>query len=358
MQIATTPSLTATKEEIDAYLYAYSERRIKDAERIGASYVRLRKSIDTLIRNGGKRLRPHLVLTIFRAYAPEKELASILPAAAAQELIHLAMLIHDDIIDRDLVRYGAPNIAGEYEAYYAAHATQPFDHRHTALSAALLAGDALIADAHQILRKTQQPPHLVQQAEDILSQSIFDVIGGELLDTEGTILTKDAASPLTIAEHKTSSYSFVGPLTTGAVLADAPEADVMLLSRLGKHLGIGYQLTDDLLGTFGDEQKTGKSASGDIKEGKRTFLIEEFTRLGSESQQADFFAIFHRDNTTDAEIARARALLYESGAVKAVEDHIGIHKQHCDAIIEGLSVADEYKQALHTFVSACLKRES
>lgn len=346
-----------TKELVDAALTAYSERRIHDAERIGPQYVRLRKSIDALIRVGGKRLRPLMVLSMYHAYEPTKPVEHVIPAAISQELIHLAMLVHDDIIDRDLIRYGIPNVAGYYQAYYNAHVPRTEERNHLALSAALLAGDSLMADAHQEIRRTELSPLLVQQAEDILSQSIFDVIGGELLDTEVGILPKGSITPLAVAEHKTSSYSFVGPLTTGAVLAEAPEKDVALLAELGKYLGIGYQLKDDLLGMFGDEAKTGKSTTTDIREGKRTFMIEEFERLASESEQAEFFAIFHRDSATDEEIALARLLLMRTGAEKAVNERIDSYQRQCEEIVEQLTLTPEAKAWLHDFVATCLVRE-
>ncbi len=351
-------TLKTSKEIIDTSLNDYSRRRIQDAETIGPNYVRLRQSIDSLIRVGGKRLRPYIVLSIYQAYAPNEPIENVIPAAVAQELIHLSMLVHDDIIDRDLVRYGIPNVAGYYEKYYEPFVPRSEERKHFALSAALLAGDALIADAHQEIRATRRPLELVQKAEDILSQSIFDVIGGELLDTEVGVLPKGSIEPLAVAEHKTSSYSFVGPLMTGAVLAEAPEKDVEMLKDLGKLLGIGYQLKDDLLGMFGDEQKTGKSTTTDIKEGKRTFMIQEFERLAGEAEQAEFFAIFHREDATAEEIAHARLLLIQTGAEKAIEDRISQYQAQCEAIITGLAIAESAKASLLSLVKLCLVRES
>lgn len=351
-------TLATAKTQIDTELARYSAQRMRDAERIGPSYVRLRESIDALVRVGGKRLRPYMVLATHQAYAPEDPSDDILPAAMAQELIHLAMLVHDDIIDRDLIRYGIPNVAGYYEKYYEAHIPRLAERRHAALSAALLAGDALLADAHQIIRESKQTSERVQRAADILSQSIFDVIGGELLDTEVGILPKDSIDPLAVAEHKTSSYSFVGPLTTGAVLAGAPEHDISLLRQLGKHLGIGYQLKDDLLGVFGDKQKTGKSTTTDITEGKRTFMVREFERIASEEQQADFFAIFHREDAGEREIAQVRLLLIESGAEQATIDAIQHHRSQSEQIITQLNIDEPHKEALRSLVELCMIRES
>ncbi len=89
---------------------------------------------------------------------------------------------------------------------------------------------------------------------------------------------------MTIAEQKTASYSFVSPLTMGAILAGASEDQRDLLKHFGTSIGIAYQLRDDIIGIFGNEEVTGKSSEGDIKEGKRTLLIDEFYKRATEEQ--------------------------------------------------------------------------
>lgn len=111
------------------------------------------------------------------------------------------------------------------------------------------------------------------------------------------------------AQYKTASYSFTSPLTIGAVLAGAPESELELLRELSQKLGVGYQMRDDILGVFGDEAKTGKSASTDITEGKRTFLIEQFEMLATPAQSQRFLQIFHRPDATEQELEEARDCL-------------------------------------------------
>jgi geranylgeranyl diphosphate synthase type II len=349
---------TTAKTLVDSYLAEYSKTRQQDAEIIGASYVRLWRSIEKLLSSGGKRFRPYMVLGTYQAYAPDAPLNDVLAAAAAQELLHLAMLIHDDIIDRDTIRYGVQNITGQYLDFYATYIHDEEERSHMATAAAVLAGDALIADAHALLRKTNVSEGRLRRAEAIMTKAIFDVIGGELLDTEIAHLPKGSISTLDVARHKTASYSFVSPLTMGAVLAGAPEKDIALLTELAHHLGVGYQFRDDLLGVFGDEATTGKSASTDLTEGKRTYLIEQFEQLASEEQQSDFFAIFHRHDASDDELARAKILLIESGAKDAVEAAIDDHRSSAEQRIEQLSISTESRALYHELVKRCLTREA
>ena len=345
------------KKLTDEYIQDFCQRRASEAMELGPTYAQLWQSIEKLILAGGKRFRPYMLLATYQAYQPTQPLASVLPAAVAQELIHSAMLVHDDIIDRDTIRYGVQNIAGQYTENYKAFVHDETERAHMSLSAALLAGDALIADAHKVLRKTELPTHLIDHAQDILNSVIFEVIGGELLDTEVAFLPKGSISAHTIARYKTASYSFVGPITTGAVLAEAPETDITILREFSIMLGVGYQLRDDILGTFGDEAVTGKSITTDIKEGKRTYLIEQFDILATTEQAQKFNKIFRRYDATNDEIQIAKQLLIDTGALHKVEQKINeLHQQSLDKI-EQLSLSDETKKIYKGLVEYCLSRD-
>lgn len=358
MQTATNLITTQVAKQLsDDYIKAFCQRRATEALELGPTYLRLWQAIESLLLAGGKRFRPFMVLATYQAYKPTGVLEDVLPAAVAQELIHAAMLIHDDIIDRDTMRYGVNNISGQYDEFYSQFLNDKNERSHMSLSAALLAGDALITDAHRLLGKTNRPANLVDQAEDIFNTVIFEVIGGELLDAEVAFLPKGSISSSAIAKYKTASYSFVGPLTTGAVLAEAPEHDINTLREFAEILGIGYQLRDDLLGTFGNESDTGKSTTTDIKEGKRTYLIEQFEQLATPEQSEKFNALFHRYDASDEEIENAKVLLVESGAYAAVEQKIEWHREEATKRISQLSISDESKQLYVGLVERCLNRE-
>ena len=355
--VASLIDATKAKQLTDEYIKAYCERRASEALELGPTYVRLWQSIENLILAGGKRLRPYMLLMTYQAYHPEGQLNDVLPAAVAQEIIHSAMLIHDDIIDRDSTRYGVQNISGQYNEHYRPYIQDNNERAHMSLSAALLAGDALISDAHRLIRKTNRPSELVDQAEEILNMMIFEVVGGELFDTEIAFLPKGSISVDAISRYKTASYTFVGPLTTGAILAQAPEHDINTLKELSLIIGVGYQLRDDILGTFGNESVTGKSASSDIREGKRTYLIEQFEHLATSEQAEQFTAIFHQLNATEKEIEGAKQLLIESGARAAVE--ASINQKYLQALekVNQLSLSDELKQVYKMLIERCLNRE-
>lgn len=349
---------TSVKTLIDTHIEYYCNERRDQAAQISSRYALLWSTIENLLLAGGKRFRPYMLMTTYTAYAPDADTTDILPAAIAQELLHSAMLIHDDIIDRDTVRYGVKNIAGQYNDIYLPYAADTSEREHLSLSMAILAGDILLSDAHRLLRTINRPDELIAQAADILSHGIFEVIGGELLDSEAAILPPGSISAERIARHKTASYSFVSPLTMGAALAGAPSSELKKLAELSDCLGVGYQLRDDYLGVFGDESDTGKSTSTDITEGKRTYIIEQFDKRATAEQRRSFYQLFHRTDCSDAEIEEARTLLIQSGAQTAVTDYIDTLHNKANTIVADLKVSDEARSIFLDLITHCLEREA
>lgn len=341
---------------VDAFLTPLLKELTEKARRISPHYETLWQDIQNLYSAGGKRLRSYMTLLTYEAFSGETP-DTIVPAAASQELLHIAMLIHDDIIDRDDMRYGVKNVAKQYSDHYEELIENTDDRQHYANSAAMLAGDLLISQAYILIAETNVEPALVLKAQRLLSIAMFRVIGGELLDTEAAFRGADSADPLLIAEEKTASYSFVSPFLVGATLAKASPIQRNLLEKLGEQLGIAYQLRDDMLGVFGDEAKTGKSTDGDLKEGKRTFLLEEFQKRASSSQKQTFDALFGRHSVSDDDIATMKALLIESGAKEAVETLILAYQEHAHILVESLEIDQDHRTMFSQLVDMCVKRE-
>ena len=355
--LATHVTQQSVKTYIDAQLEHYCQERVNYAATVGVSYERLWQAISTLILAGGKRFRPYMVLATYEAYAPTSPLDDILPAAVAQELLHSAMLIHDDIIDRDVIRYGVKNIAGQYNDTYKPYIADDAERSHMAQSAALLAGDALISDAYRSLQNTNRPEELKAKAHTILATAVFEVVGGELLDTEDSFLPAGLIAAEQIARYKTASYSFIGPITMGATLANAPEVEIARLTTFAEHLGIGYQLRDDLLGMFGNAQDTGKSTTSDMTEGKRTLIIEHFDQLATDEQKELFAKAYHIATASEGAINTAKQQLVESGAVAAVEAAIVKHHQAAEAIVNELAISPMSREVFLKLIHTCLERD-
>lgn len=240
---------------------------------------------------GGKLLRPLLLVETHEALLnaqaappshragpplPERrvqDLAEVVRIAAAIEALHYAFLLHDDVIDGDFVRRGHPNLIGELAALSQQEA-RPGAARHWAQTGGILAGNLLLSAAHQWFARAALPADLRTRLLDLLEHTILETTAGEFTDVglgDG-LVTPDLSTILEMTRQKTASYSFELPLRAAVILADGSPGLEARLSAAGSHLGIAYQLQDDLISTFGDAGVHGKDPYSDLREGKQTAL--------------------------------------------------------------------------------------
>lgn len=305
--------LSATKQAVDAYIVDRIHDRVAQATVVYPRYERLWREIARIYQAGGKRMRPYLTVVGYGALD-----AAIIPVAAVQELLHVAMLVHDDIIDRDVVRHSQPTVNGVYETDYAP-LLPPQQTTHYSNSVALLAGDALLSEAYHLVQSAPFSSSVIRQLSERLSQSVFEVIGGELIDVEAGFIMTEQFDPMTIYRHKTASYSLVGPLVSGALCAEVDETTQGILQEFGMQCGIAFQLQDDLIGMFGDEATTGKPADTDLREGKRTVLIAEHQTMMNDEQAARFAQWFGMRDAPGQVLRQLKVDIEASGARQKTE---------------------------------------
>lgn len=347
-----TDTLLYVNKVIDSF---FSER-IKEAELISPFYAQLWSDIARLIHAGGKRVRPKMTVLAYEAFGG-KDSKVIYPVAASQEFLHLSLLIHDDIIDRDSVRYGVDNIAGAYEKNYYAHVEDSADRGHYAQSAALLAGDLLISSSYRLLSESRVAPELLSKVLAIHSQSIFEVAGGELIDTESAFRPLGSIDSHTVALYKTASYTFVAPLLIGATLAGVSQQTIQSLIVFANNLGTAYQLRDDVIGVFGDESQIGKTTIGDIREGKHTYLVEQFYALASTEEKVHFELYFGDQHVQKNEVESIKKLFVSTGALARVELAITHYADAAQEAARAFNVDDVYRAEFEQLVTAVTKRD-
>lgn len=335
----------------------YFDQSTSQAAVIDPSYHRLWQSLDNLINAGGKRLRPKMTLMAYEAFGGS-DTESILPIAAAQELLHFSLLIHDDIIDRDYIRYGTANIAGQYKLTYSPYVPSADNLTHFSHSAAILAGDLMLSGAYHMIASSTLDSQTKITAQHLMATGIFEVAGGELLDTELSFMPYKDGDALKVARYKTASYSFVLPLLTGASLAGASDEQKDAVRSYANALGVAYQLKDDLLGVFGDEEKTGKSTVGDLVEGKRTYLVECALDSLSSADRAIFMLTFGNPHATPLEITTAKQLLESSGARAQTKQKIAEYTDQARRALDQLALSPEHHQAFLGMISAVTDRTS
>ena len=309
-------------------------RRLLDEARARAAAVDPHHALlwDALVTatEGGKRFRPALVTATHEALGGTSAEAAA-EVGAAVELLHTAFVIHDDVIDDDHVRRGRPNVSGTFRARGRALGATD-DGAGYGLTAAVLAGDLALAASVRAVALCGAEPVVVRRLLDLFDSALHTTAAGELADVRltlepGTVTLEES---LRMEEQKTSAYSFALPLQAGAVLAGAHAATTAQLGQVGRAMGVAFQLVDDLIGVFGDPDRSGKSATCDLRTRKQTPLI---VHARSTDQWDEISGHLGRE-LGDAELDEARALLTDAGSRAFVEE---LAEQHLAVARSGVA---------------------
>lgn len=230
----------------------------------------LRAAMRHSLLGAGKRLRPLLVLLASEACGGDRQRA--LPAACAVEMIHTYSLIHDDLpaMDNDDLRRGRPSC-----------------HARFGKATAILAGDALLAMAFEVLGRDTRPPHVAAICCADLGHAAgaTALVGGQADDMAAELRGGDLKTLESIHRRKTGALINIS-LRLGGLVADASDQQLKALASYGDKLGLAFQIVDDILDLRGDEEAVGKRLGQDSARGKLTFPammgLEESERRAGE----------------------------------------------------------------------------
>ena len=297
---------------------------------------------------GGKRFRAMCTLLGYSTSAPRID-ASAIDVAVGLEFFHAAALVHDDIMDRSDTRRGKPSA---HRAFDALHVERGYagDPERFGISSALLFGDLLLAFSDELVTTgIRQHRESGPRARREFNTMRRDVTVGQYLDIleEVSWPVVDKASALDravrVVTYKSAKYSIEAPLRIGAALGGADDELLDALSLFGLPLGIAFQLRDDLLGVFGNEEQTGKPVGDDLREGKRTALIAiAESRLGAGQSLAGL----GDDNLSVERVREIQDLLRDIGAESEVEKMIAQELSRAHEALDTVPVPDDVRKAL------------
>lgn len=230
--------------------------------------------LSTLIEfsSRGKMLRGGLTQLGYSLFSDEFSEDAV-AAGACLELLQSALLIHDDIMDRDKTRRNKPSIYYRYNNRAAdLKISDPY---HTGQSMGICAGDIAFFTGIDMLSDMNGPPPLYKKIVEICSREMMLVGMAQMEDVfTGTVKTMAEAEDIfELYRLKTGRYTFSLPLSLGATLAEAEEEKILKLCSIGEKMGIVFQIKDDELGLFSSEEVLGKPIGGDIREGKKTIFM-------------------------------------------------------------------------------------
>ncbi len=304
------------------------------AQAVGPDHLQL---WDALARSaeGGKRFRPALVVAAHDALDGTRR-ASAVQVGAAVELLHTALVVHDDVIDGDEVRRGRPNVNGTFRARALAEGATSAGADTLGRTAGILAGDLALTAAVRAVATCGAPGAVTARLLDLLDEALHTTAAGELADVQLSLGLQDATpeESLAMAERKTSAYSFALPLQAGAVLAGADEETLRGLGEAGRVVGTSFQLVDDLLGVFGDPARTGKSSTSDLREAKQTPLLVH----ARSTPEWPLIQPLVGCDLGASQLAEVRSLLTRSGSRAFVEELAASHHAAAVLVVEGLGL--------------------
>tara|TARA_B100000315_G_C14570853_1_gene585413 strand:- start:309 stop:1316 length:1008 start_codon:yes stop_codon:yes gene_type:complete len=254
----------------------------------------LHHASEHLINNGGKRIRPTLLMLSQKTLSSKVDLNQILPVAVAIELIHTSTIIHDDIIDCSSLRRGGQTVNARWGD-----------------DVALIAGDLIFSKAFGLISSYE---------DKRISDSIYDackkLADGQILETihtGDTNMTEEVY--LEIIERKTASL-FEASTRCGAILGGGNKKEVESLSRYGFLIGTGFQMTDDALDISAGEFQLGKPVGVDVTLGKPTFLILHALRKASVKDKKFLERVLNKVDVTLDDINIARNIIKRTNSLE------------------------------------------
>jgi geranylgeranyl diphosphate synthase type I len=334
-----------TRKQIEKSLVNFMDRVKKEYKFHLVSPI-LYESIREFSLRKGKRIRPLLLILSYKGFCQKGKRVSpsIYNAATCIELLHIFMLIHDDIIDRSDLRRGRPTM---HKMLRKTVATKEADKLGQDL--AIIAGDIVYALAIDAFLSIKEAPHRKEEGLKYFIQTAAFTAMGEFIDTvHGVdqlhkVKEKDVFLNYSL---KTARYTFDCPLVTGAILAGADKKEIKKLAELGLLIGQAFQIQDDVIGIFGSEKKIGKSILSDLAESKKTLLVcHTYSKLDAKSKKG-FTKHFNKPKKTYKDLVAVRKIFLNNGSLDYCLAQIKIRLDKSSKIFKSLTMRESYKKEI------------
>ncbi len=343
------------KATLDKALAAYLEQVAASVRHLPGDVQATVETVRDLSLRGGKRLRAVLLAASYEACGGEGGADTVVLAGVALELLQAYLLIHDDWMDADDVRRGGPSVPAMLRRHFASAGAG----QRAADAFTILAGDFAAGLSLDALAQVPVAPSRVAAAAREMGRIQRDVVLGQMCDLQGELTREPPTSAAVEQTHtlKTGSYTVRGPLALGAHLAGASRPLLQALEAFADPLGVAFQLRDDVLGTFGDPSQTGKPATGDIRQGKRTGLIAALAADGTEVTASLLSRAFGNPSATAGDVDALVERLVSSGARTRVEARIDALLSQAMAALDTAPVSTEGRAVLRGAAHTLVHRE-
>lgn len=329
-----TQKLSEYKTEIDTEIAKYSKQIQKSTlQKFGANSRIAMDAYLEILNRGGKRIRGALTMLGYEMVGG-KDRAMITQAAVALEMIHAYLLIVDDIADRSPTRRGGPTAHEDLAAYHKKHALADNSlhfGQSIAMNAALTGNHA----AQMQLANLDVDAELRVKAISVLNYALVTTGHGQVNDIFNEVTGQvDERDVENVLEWKTAHYTFLNPLTFGMCLAGAGCGPTDAIATYALEAGRAFQITDDILGVFGEEFESGKSPLDDIREGKRTILTVHALAHAGKADKNFLVQMLGNAKLTSVQFARCKEIIVETGSLKYAQQRAEKHIKNALASLD------------------------
>lgn len=300
--------------------------------------VELYQPISYLMKLGGKRMRPVLVLASTELFGGN--VIKALDAAIGIELFHNFTLMHDDIMDKAPLRRGKPTV-----------------HVKWSESAAILSGDVMFVEAYKMMIKVEDS--ILREVLDIFSETASGVCQGQQADMDF-----EKRDDVTIDEYlhmikQKTAVLLAGSMQIGALIGGADTIQSKLLYQFGENLGLAFQLQDDILDVYGDPLKFGKQVGGDILANKKTYLLIKAKELAKDENREALFKWLVDTPHNASEKIKGITSIYDSlNLRKLAEKEMEEFVRNALSALSQISKENGTKALLKGFAETLLIREN
>lgn len=349
-------ALADFKRKVDVEIERYLDRAIKKTEKKDADMAKALRHAKKIVMSGGKRVRPAFMYYGYLA-AGGREMEKIRKVSVSIELIHLFLLIHDDVIDKDGKRHGVIT-THDYYKKIGKNFLKNTDPGHFGTSMAIIVGDMVGAMGNQIIFDSNFDPKLVVKALSKLQNVIALTVVGESKDVHIENRGKATVEEiLKMYEYKTAKYTFEGPLHLGAILAGAEDKFLKKLSEYAISAGIAFQIQDDILGVMGNEKKTGKPVGSDVRQGKYTILVAKAFERANTRQKSVLRGTLGKKDLTRSDLENFREVIRETGSLEYAKNLSMSLVLKAKNELQALKINKEAKDFLSDIADYMIERE-
>jgi geranylgeranyl diphosphate synthase type I len=325
--------LAEYKQLIDADIARYSKNLERETlQQFGANSRLEIDSFLSILERGGKRIRGSLTILAYEMCGG-KDKQMIIEAARALEMFHAYILIIDDVQDHSGIRRNGPTAHVLLGNYHRRHELAN-DSGHFGVSIAINAALSGSHAAQQVLARLKVSPEVKLKAIQTINNTMVVTAHGQTNDIINEVIAEVSRQDIErVLEWKTAHYTFLNPLTVGMILAGAEDSSIKAITNYAMHAGKAFQVTDDILGTFGSEFESGKSPMDDIREGKRTLIIAHALENTNDENKNFLVQMLGNAQLTPVEFERCKDILIESGALEYAQSYA---KKHVSQAIKSL----------------------